>query len=764
MTHLRKFFVLIFFSVLVFYFSPSNSQSDQVPVDLKPDDSVHVTPSVCMMYHFGTESTDPSWPPSNNDLVEASDGNIYGASPNGGCAACHGMIFRMTPAGQFKIMHVFNDVEGKSPNGGLAKGSGDTFYGTTYGGGKVEYTFSGKSYIKYPGAGTIFSYSAGSESISPIWTFRNGWLRRIGKGDPKHTEKEKKDALASYPVSPPVTNLGGQAMGVTAHTNYQRQGALYSIDGGYGTIENMDGTKAYKLISLTPGVTDNNFYGVSAYGPSNFGNGSLFGTVFKTSGGSLDVLHVFNGENGAAPSNVIQGKDGKLYGTTYAGGDKHGVIYRMNANGSDYKILHRFNNTDGSGSVAALVWGTDNKLYGSTRFGGSTGMGVLFRIDPDGSDYKVLHNFKMSQTGKSPMGNMIQHSDKNFYGTTNSGGRHNRGGIFRLDAGLSKRVLPGKPGGRWCCSLSQGLSEEITVAPIGGPLDPTRLQGHKYGAQIYGDPIGYVYTNRVGLVDIGHVRDMIDLIRSVYWRLMSADRRYQWQFDTPEATVTVLGFPKDQDEILKLAAAITYLDGWSHELTTWDTESQDLSSFSPEDLVSNVVGITIGLRVMRNHCEGDFDKAVDEEIAVMMKELEAQPAQRTREVLDSVRAQTNDPEPGRWYKEGKILMDLVRRNFKVWPWLVPYEYPRYRPGWLTDLQFKPYYRYINYVIKNSVDGRADVTLNDMQRVTNELRVKWVEKNPGMDQWPTNPIGLNGPLNSNPDAGGVPGWPAQKAKE
>jgi hypothetical protein len=314
--------------------------------------------------------------------------------------------------------------------------------------------------------------------------------------------------------------------------------------------------------------------------------------------------------------------------------------------------------------------------------------------------------------------------------------------------------------------LTQGaLPADVSPIVTGGPLDPAMLGGHKYGAQDYGgDPIGYVYTARVGLIDLGHVRDLIDLTRSVYGKLMGADRRYMAQFGTPEAMVTLLGYPADQEEMLKLAGAIAYLDGWSHELTTWNTTWQDFSSFSPEDLVSNVVGITIAQRVIRNHCEKDFDKAVDIEMANMMSELEAQPAQRTRDVLDSVRARSDDPEPGRWFaNSAKDYMVLLRRNFNIWPWLVPYEHPRYRPGWLTDVQYKRYYRYINYEIKNEVDGRKGVTLADMPRVTNELRVQWVEKNPGMDQWPRNPIGLDGPPNSQPDTGGVPGWPTQKEK-
>lgn len=734
-------------------------------IEPKGDVAAYRTPQVCMMYHFGTKpDTDPLWPPSNNNLVEASDGTIYGASPNGACAKCHGVIFRMTPAGQFSTMYEFDDVDGKSPNGGLAQGPGGMFYGTTFEGGRVEYSYEGQPYTKYTQTGTIFSYAPGSRQISRIWSFRDNWLRRIGKDDPPHTEKEKKDAPASYPVSPPVTNLSGQTMGVTAYAWNNRYGALYSMSGGYGTVENMEGgTKAIKLLSLSPGVTDNNFYGVSALGPTGVDKGSLYGTVFMTSGGPIKILHTFKGTDGASPSNVIQGPDGKLYGTTYGGGMQRGrlgVVYRMNSDGTGFEILHEFDNTGGAQSVAALVWGTDNRLYGSTRWGGSYGHGALFRLDPDGKNYTLLHSFKMYNTGKAPLGNMIQHSDKYFYGTTNVGGKHNSGGIFRLDAGLSNYYYSGFPGSRECCTVGQ---KKI--------LGWEELNGHVYGSKgmVNTDPIGYIYTKRAGLIDIAHVRDMADLTKYIYEFLMGTPRNKIEPLQLTEGQAHIVKLPPDQDQMLKLAGAIAYVDGWAHELATWENGwlmdrgsktpdfeyPQDQSSFSPEDLVSNVIGIVIAQRAISENCAMDFDKAVDYQMSFMMSELESQPVSVTRNVLATVEGWVlANNHYGKWFSENVGLEKLWRRNFDVWPWLVPWEQPRYRPGWLTEMLFKPYYNNFTYEMKNPVDGKKGVTLKTMQQETDALRKKWVTMYPGGDRWERPPPGYvpEGP----PD--GVPGWP------
>ena len=140
-----------------------------------------------------------------------------------------------------------------------------------------------------------------------------------------------------------------------------------------------------------------------------------------------------------------------------------------------------------------------------------------------------------------------------------------------------------------------------------------------------------------------------------------------------------------------------------------------------------------------------------------MTELEAQPAQKTEAVLNAVEGWVlANNKIGKWFSEN-ILEILWRRNFDVWPWLVPWEYPRYRPGWLTVMLFKPYYSHFTYEMKQAVYGKKGVTLETMQKETDELRKKWVAEFPGMDRWDRPPAGFV--AESVPD--GVPGWPEKK---
>jgi uncharacterized repeat protein (TIGR03803 family) len=81
----------------------------------------------------GTDGENP-----NGTLVQAADGNFYGAALNGGDMGCYspvhkgcGTIFRVTPTGEFSRVHRFQGDDGANPFAGLTEGSDGDLYGTT---------------------------------------------------------------------------------------------------------------------------------------------------------------------------------------------------------------------------------------------------------------------------------------------------------------------------------------------------------------------------------------------------------------------------------------------------------------------------------------------------------------------------------------------------------------------------------------------------------------------------------------------------------
>src|SRR5262249_10353216 len=164
----------------------------------------------------------------------------------------------------------------------------------------------------------------------------------------------------------------------------------------------------------------------------------------------LQIVKSFGQLSGSNPQgNLIQGGDGALYGTTYAGGGSgHGTVFRVNPDGTGYAAIHSFSYSDGSQPYAGLIQGNDGALYGTTAQGGSIGNGTVFRINPDGSGYAVLHSFAFGADGANPYAGLIQGSDGALYGTTMGGGASGNGTVFKVNLdGSGYAVLRSFTGG-----------------------------------------------------------------------------------------------------------------------------------------------------------------------------------------------------------------------------------------------------------------------------------------------------------------------------
>src|SRR4051794_39107214 len=79
--------------------------------------------------------------------------------------------------------------------------------------------------------------------------------------------------------------------------------------------------------------------------------------------------------------------------------------------------------------ASAVIEGEDGRLYGTTSAGGSYSNGTVFTIERDGSGYRALHSFATPPDGTSPTG-VIEGSDGRLYGTTFLGGASNLGTIY----------------------------------------------------------------------------------------------------------------------------------------------------------------------------------------------------------------------------------------------------------------------------------------------------------------------------------------------
>jgi uncharacterized repeat protein (TIGR03803 family) len=190
--------------------------------------------------------------------------------------------------------------------------------------------------------------------------------------------------------------------------------------------------------------TDGNFYG-TAQSNGAFGSQETDGAIFKiTPAGSESVLHSFGGTatDGQYPvAGLIEGSDGNFYGTTElggtncnAGGVACGTFFKVTPAGVE-TVLYNFGATvtDGNQPIAGLVIGADGNFYGTTQLGGTHGVGTVYKMTPQGVE-TVLYSFGATSTdGAEPAAGLILAKDGNFYGTTSAGGAHDQGGtVFKI--------------------------------------------------------------------------------------------------------------------------------------------------------------------------------------------------------------------------------------------------------------------------------------------------------------------------------------------
>ncbi len=161
------------------------------------------------------------------------------------------------------------------------------------------------------------------------------------------------------------------------------------------------------------------------------------------------TLHSFSGADGANPRAVlVQATNGDFYATTPYGGancavdSSCGTIFKITPAGALttlYSFCAQSGCTDGRyPALAGLVQATNGDLYGTTQGGGAycagDGCGTIFKITPGGT-LTTVHSFCAESgcpDGYTPLAGLIQAANGTLYGTTETGGAHNAGTVFKI--------------------------------------------------------------------------------------------------------------------------------------------------------------------------------------------------------------------------------------------------------------------------------------------------------------------------------------------
>jgi uncharacterized repeat protein (TIGR03803 family) len=255
------------------------------------------TLNTLLEFNRGAEGGNP-----NSVLVQATNGNFYGTTVNGGTNG-DGAIFEMTPAGALTTLHDFDFTDGWDPQNALmVQGADGDLYGETAGGG----SFSCPS--PAVGCGTVFRITPGG-GFTSLHSF--------------------KGSDGSVPFGGLVQGSDGNFYGTTYAGGTNGDGTVFKITPGgrVTTLHSFDGTDGSNPDGGLVQANDGNFYGTTFAGGAN-GDGTIFEI---TAGGALTTLHNFNGADGANPNAaLLQGTGGTFYGTTYAGGTSgDGTVFSL---------------------------------------------------------------------------------------------------------------------------------------------------------------------------------------------------------------------------------------------------------------------------------------------------------------------------------------------------------------------------------------------------------------------------------------------------
>jgi uncharacterized repeat protein (TIGR03803 family) len=336
-------------------------------------------------------------------VIQASDGNFYGTTNSGGtstaCTGGCGTVFKITPDGVETVIYSFEgNGDGVNPAAGLIQASDGNLYGTTASGGT-------------DGLGTVFKVTlAGAETV--IHDFSG-----IPDGD--------------YPVAGLIQASDGNLYGTTERGGQEGQGSIFEVTlGGVESVFYSFATKSDDGLGPLSAVlqdSDGDFYGTTVNGGAD-GPGAVYAI---TPAGVETIIYSFTGASGETPeASLIQGSDGSLYGTTDYGNP--GAVFSLTPAGA-LKFIYLFDGPpDGSSPISSLIQLTDGNFYGTTGGGGTHAKsGIIFKVTPSGHE-TILHDFGGSGDGRNPAAGLIQGSDGNLYGTTESGGASGFGTVFRI--------------------------------------------------------------------------------------------------------------------------------------------------------------------------------------------------------------------------------------------------------------------------------------------------------------------------------------------
>jgi len=346
--------------------------------------------TLSVVYQFCPALDCPDGGSPADGLVLAGDGNFYGTTTGGG-ANNAGTVFKMTPAGVLTTLYSFC-AQKACPDGAfpgpLIQASDGNFYGAASTGGISDNPVCPEPF----GCGTVFKITP-TGVFSTLHQFCAEQLCLDGAQPGIASNPSTGIGL--------IQASDGNLYGTTQYGGGADAGEIFrvTLDGTLSTFYSFPACSSPCTLGAHPtSVTqgeDGNFYGVAQAG-ANQAEGSIFRITVT---GVFTVLYNFscaqeNCPDGAEPNGLTQATDGNFYGTTASGGIANcppigpnsppspcGTIFRSTPGGTFTSIYQFPSMQVGWSPTGSLLQASSGILYGVTVAGGSDGGdGIVFSV------------------------------------------------------------------------------------------------------------------------------------------------------------------------------------------------------------------------------------------------------------------------------------------------------------------------------------------------------------------------------------------------
>lgn len=457
------------------------------------------------VYSFGSSGDSGSYP--NATPLIGLDGRLYGSTLYGGAVGA-GTLYRVERDGSgFVVLHDFSGSDGSQPIGGLAQDESGVLYGSAAGGGsstngvvfKINPDGSDFAVLKELAA----DGSEGREPAGGLVRASNGVLYGAtfsggaydgGTIFSVNTDGSEFTVLRELGDSPAdargprcflIEGSDGMLYGTTRYGGTKDAGTLFRITKfsfGYEVLKSfVPATEGQAPLAGVIEGRDGRLYGTLGERGASDG-GAVY--AVNPDGTGFTILHSFvpSSEGAGVLAGVCQTSDGMLYVVASSdGANQKGTVARLKEDGSEFTIVQDFGASPGSPGtgITALVEGSDGELYYTTALGGAFDHGTVTRMQKDGSGLQILRSFSESGSAAiTPREGVVLGTDGFLYGTTSQGGANNRGTVYRIRADGSGygvlRVLGQTPGD--------------AASPVGGVIQAS--DGVLYGTATAGGTHG----------------------------------------------------------------------------------------------------------------------------------------------------------------------------------------------------------------------------------------------------------------------------------